>query len=452
MRRPATTASPAEGAAGFTIRPARPDEVREVAGLWCDAFPGKRTLAERVRMLETGGRYGGFETVLVARDGDQRLAGACKLYRMEQHLAGVAMPMMGLAAVAVPAFARRQGIGARLCTEAIRVAADRGDVLSTLYPFRPDYYDRLGWGLVGELHDYRSRTASLPKYDEARNVRPAGERDAGAIAACYGRVVERSNGPVSRDATGWAYRLTGEELGVRPVDGSTVWDRRADRGRAAIVYDDGDVTGYALLRFISARAVGDRRIHVRELVAETETAYRGLIGHIADQSPEWPLTRHFAREEERFGDRLTDPRPPRHRPARSLYFPTAQLARGPMLRLLNVPEALRLRRWFDAGGRPGAPTVFRIAVHDPERPENDGPWIATVTSAGTRVDAHGPHAKDEAVSAALRTGPATFARMFAGEISASDAGRLGRAEVSGDVAMLDRAFATRERFWLLDEF
>lgn len=458
-----------------TIRPAASDDIDAVAALWCEAFPGKRTAAERARMLETGGRYGGLETVLVARH-DHGLVGACKIYRLTQHVAGVAMPMMGLAAVAVAAVARRQGLGARICGRAIAAARDRGDVISTLYPFRPDYYERLGWGLVGELHEYRFATAALPMYDETRYVRLARDpADADALAACYGRVAARSNGPIERDARIWAYRLAGEELGVRPIamgsDQVVVANSEASeasetagspgsavgggtgRGRV-VVYDRDGVGGYMLLRRV-AGAGRDGELHIRELVAETEHAYRGLLGYVARLADRLPIARHTARGEERFGDRLSDPRPPGGRRARSLYFPTARLIRGPMLRVLDVPRALALRRYFNeraAGVR--LPTTIGVEVSDRQVPENHGPWLVRIEPNKAIVTPAGVEPGDARISADARisTDASTFARIFAGELAPSDAARLGAARCEGDVGVLDGAFATEERFWLLDEF
>lgn len=407
-------------------------------------------------MLESGGRYGGLETVLVMRDAEGSLAGAGKIYRMESHIAGAPLPMMGLAAVAVAPAYRGRGLGARLCTEALRVAADRGDVVSALYPFRPDYYERLGWGLVGELHDYRFETAALPRYEESRHVRPAAATDGDAIAACYARVAARSNGPITRDRRVWAYRLAGEELGVRPPPTDAASETlRSGPGLRAIVFDDGGVTGYALLRSASRRGRGDRTLEIREMVAESERAYRGLLGRVAARSDRWPLGRHFARPEERFGDRLSEPRPPGRPTARSLYFPTARIVRGPMLRVLDVAGALRARPWFEAGGaRAGC---LRIRVPDAQCPENEGPWLVRLDDAGVGVveavrdGVDGRREADEP-DAELSTDASTFARIFAGDISASDAARIGRATVRGDASLMDRSFATSERFWLPDEF
>ena len=430
------------------IRPAAADDIPEIARLWDDAFPGKRTVADRIRMLETGGRYGGLESVMVATTSDRGIVGATKIYRMTEYLAGTPMPMMGLAAVAVTPTMRRRGIGARLCTEAIAAAADRGDALSVLYPFRPDYYERLGWGLVGALHEYRFHTRALETGADDGHVRAAAlERDAEAVAACYGRIAAASNGPIRRDRRVWAYHLTGQELGVRPVDVGAVWAGETESPVRTVVYDDGDIRGYGLLRYVTRGDPEGNTLQVRELLAESDEAYRGLLGHIAAQHDRWPRCHYFARPHERLGDLLTDPRPPGFRGARSLYFPTARIVRGPMLRLVDVRHALRKRRFFDAGG--GTATTLAVEVSDPQRPANNGPWTVRVEAdGGTEVEPGEAPSPD----AALRTDAPTLARIFAGEVSATTAAVQGRAQVEGDTTLLDRAFSTRQRFWLLDEF
>mgnify|MGYP001077600616 CR=1 FL=1 len=441
MTRPLTGTS-------IRIRTAEPDDIRPLAELWCDAFPGKRTVAERIRMLEHPGRFGGLEHVLVAADEHAGVVGACKALHMTQYIAGVAMPMMGLAAVAVAPDWRRQGLGERLCVAAVELAADRGDVLSALYPFRPDYYRRLGWGLVGGLHEYRIRTDAIQAGRISSHIRDARlERDTEAIAACYRRVAVASNGPLERDRHIWAYQLEGVDLGAQPVDADALWTARAEPAYRVVVHDDGDVTGYALLRGLRQDTSAHNTLEVRELVAESDTAYLGLLAHIAAQWDRWPRTHYCARPDELFPELLKDPRPPRFREVRSLYFPTARIVRGPMLRLVDVPGALRLRRFFDTG-QPRTATLA-ITVSDEQRPENRGPWTVRLDAEGAaEVEENGDGDPD----AALDADAATLARIFAGELAPGRAARLGRARVDGDATLLDRAFAARERFWLLDEF
>lgn len=430
------------------IRYARPDDVEEIATLWCEAFPGSRSMAERMRMLETGGQYGGIETVLVARDPAGRLAGACKIYRMTQHLAGVAFPMMGLAAVAVSPFARRRGLGAALCSAALHEARARGDALSSLYPFRPSYYQRLGWGLAGRMLRHRFRTDALPDYEEGRSVRPARlPDDADAIADCYGRVAARSNGLLLRDRRIWAYRLSGQELGVRPVDEeAALGGKRGGRDRIAVC-DDGGVRGYIIVRSSPARSPDEASLAVRELIAEDESAYRALLGHVAAQRDQWPRGLHYARPEEGFGDRLSDPRPPRFTGSRSLWFPTATVVRGPMLRAVDLEVVLRARPMAAARG-----LTLGLAVSDPQLPDNDGPWRIVPGEAGDGA-ANGVERGDgDVCDARLETDAAMLARILAGDVAPSAAARQGAAAVDGRVDLLDRAFAAPETFRLLDEF
>src|SRR5690606_11490533 len=163
----------------------------------------------RVRHLETGGVFGGVETAWLAeRDG--RPVGAFRAYALTQHLHGSTWPMMGLAAVAVDETARRRGIGRALCDHAIRVARERGDTLSMLYPFRPAFYQALGWGMCGELHQCRFRPESLITAGRAADVRRAGPGDAAAIAACYDRVARESNGLIARTPRIWRSHLESE--------------------------------------------------------------------------------------------------------------------------------------------------------------------------------------------------------------------------------------------------
>src|SRR5690606_1077149 len=126
------------------IRPAEHHDIRNLSELWARAFPGERTVEQRVRHMETGGVFGGIETAYLAeRSG--RAVGAFRAYALTQHMHGTPYRMMGLAAVAVDETARRRGVGRELCEHAVRIARDRGDVLSVLYPFRPAFYHALGW-------------------------------------------------------------------------------------------------------------------------------------------------------------------------------------------------------------------------------------------------------------------------------------------------------------------
>jgi predicted acetyltransferase len=404
------------------IRPADHGDIPSLASLWARAFPGEQTVDERIRQLETGGVFGGIESSWLAERGG-RIVGAFRAYALTQHMHGVPCRMMGLASVAVDETARRRGVGRELCEHAIRIARERGDVLSMLYPFRPAFYHALGWALAGEMHAYRFRPEYVVDPGGAQRVRRALPDDSAGIAACYGRVAATSNGMISRTPRIWRSHL----------------DVAATH--SYVTGSDG-VNGYAIVRFGRSSSPDEKPLFVRELVAEDHDAYDALLSWIAAQRDAWRLVHYEASPDERFLHRLSDPRVPGHHPARYLWAPVARVIRGPMLRLLDVRAALEQRsRWSGV-----APVRFTLDVVDEVVPENHGAWA--VDFDGRRVTV----ARAAAARPLLRLPVTTLAQIFCGEISVSEALMLGLAEADGDVSAIDALFRVTSCFRLLDEF
>jgi predicted acetyltransferase len=411
---------------------AKRDDIPELATLWAHAFPGERTVAERMRQLAEGGAYGDLEDIRLLREGG-RVVAACRLYRMRQHLGGALLPMMGLAAVAVAPQWRRRGAGRELCAAALREARDRGDVLSVLYPFRPSYYRALGWAMVGELHRYRFRPESLLA-EEAAPLRLAENDDVAGIAACYASHAAASHGPIERGPAAWKHHLG------------------QPRTTAFVLERDGAVRGYLLARYGRGAARERRVLEIRELVASSPTYTDRMLGWVRAQRDLWRLVQYDAAPDEHFAHRLAEPRPPGFRPARELWDPVARVIRGPMLRVLDVEAALRARRcWGDAGA-----ASFTVELLDRELPENEGPWEVRLGGAGSGAEVGrtegGRGGPARGAGTRLSTDATGFAAILGGELGVAVAVRLGLAEAAGDVAALDRAFRAPAAFRLYDEF
>jgi predicted acetyltransferase len=405
------------------VRPAQDAEKRAVAQLWNHAFPGERTVEDRVRALEDGKPYGGLEITFVA-ELRGRLVGAFRAYKMAESVNGVLMPMMGLASVAVSPDARRRGIGKVMCRQALLHARERGDYVSVLYPFRPDFYRSLGWGLVGELHSYRFRPEALSLDDNSLAVRMAGNGDHEGMAACYDRVARQSNGLILRSPYAWKHML-------------------ADANTHAVVFEQNGIKGYAVITYGRGQSREERPLFVRELIAEHKSAYCGLWGWFSEQRDLWREIRYDARVEEFFAFRLSDPRPPGERNARTLWDPVARVIRGPMLRIVNVQEALA-KRAYD----PEIKLVLKLNLFDSELDDNRGECRVAFANGKAEIGAWPGGAADVEMSTTM----ANLSQIFVGEITCTQAAQLGGSELKGKTELLDRVFATRERFWLLDEF
>lgn len=404
------------------FRPGESADIPALARLWTDAFPGERSTADRMDTLESGGPHGGIETVFLA-ESDDVLLGACRLIPCRQILVGSDISMLGLAAVAVSPGARRRGVASELCRRALAEGVSRGHLASVLFPFRPAFYRRLGWGLVGELQSFRFLPESLPEAGDPM-VEPGGPADEPAVAACYERVARGSNGLLIRDEVLWRKHL------------------EAPATQLLVARVAGGIGGYLLARYGRKRTSDRGTLHVRELVAEDEAAYGRLLGWISAQRDVWRRVRYDASPDENFAHRLADPRPPGYRPARHLWAESARVIRGPMLRILDVRAAIEQRRQWGAV----APFSFELQVEDRELPANRGPHRFEFD--GARVGA----ARGASVSARLRVGPSVMAQIWSGEIGVEAAAGMGLGSGDGDLAALDALFRPGRAFRILDEF
>ena len=86
-----------------------------------------------------------------AYDGS-RLVAQALLRKFRQYWGGSELPMAGIAAVGVAPEDRGRGVASLLMGEAVRRAAELGDVVSALYPAAVTLYRRQGWELAGAQH------------------------------------------------------------------------------------------------------------------------------------------------------------------------------------------------------------------------------------------------------------------------------------------------------------
>ncbi len=368
------------------LRRATPDDIAALAELWALAFPGKRTAADRAEALRDGGPWGGWEDCwLVESNG--RVDGALRTLSLTVRVFGRPLPVLGVAGVAVAPHARRRGLGSAMTRAALRIGRDRGDLLSALYPFRVDFYARLGFGLAGELHRYRFPPEGLPLFpgmERVERISSSGEELPGIHEAlgplCHGHVV--------RSARRWEAVLQNAPIafGIR----RPAWGTGGGGGPAAW-------SGYLLGRV--ARLSGGRghAFRIAELLVEDGDAYRAALGWLAAQRDAWREVTYDARPGERFEQVLANPRLPGTGSTRELWFQSATVLRGPMVRILDVPGVL---------GRLGASEGTGLALVDPELPENTGRWRVgaepvLVERVSTSVEPGEPGVLNPALAASL---------------------------------------------------
>ena len=344
-----------------------------------------------------------------------RLVGVALYHDMRQWWYGRAVPMAGVASVAVAPEHRGRGIARRLMADLLAEMVRRGYPISALFPATMSMYRSLGWELAGarETAEIPARSLSplappdLPPEAGPVVLKRAEPGDAAAVNSVIGRVHEaaRDCGPIT-----WDEATVRQWLGDRDLyaylshDGFLIYHWHD--GNDAVFVEGAEAMSAATVRAFWS--------HVSSHASIAEKVY----ARVGAADAFWWLTR------ERDAD-VTH---------RSLW----------MLRVVDAPAAIAAR------GFPAATSLsVPLDLADGARPENSGRWELTVAEGKGSLS---PLASPPAAGPPLALGPRGLAALYAGTPVAT----LRRAALAsggspeGDAA-LDAAFGGATAY-MLDSF
>jgi predicted acetyltransferase len=281
-----------------------------------------------------------------------RLVGALVLVPMGQWYGGRAVPMTGVAGVAVAPEARGSGVAQAMMATCVRELHQGGTPVSALYPATLSLYRGAGYEVAGYRYRVRVPTTELPRAPREPAVREMNQRDEQAVVAAYSARAAHSSGWLDR--------------------GPYVWRRvRAPQEKPArgfVVEVDGVIEGYTYLLEHPTGGPDEYRVEASDLVATTERAARRLLAFLAAHRS--------------IPDQLTWSGDPTDAvigllPDRRLCMdvPTAW-----MNRVLDVPAALEARGYASA-----LQGELHLAIRDTLLPENAGSWVVTVADGRAQV-------------------------------------------------------------------
>lgn len=339
-----------------------------------------------------------------------RLCAMAGTYGMAQYFGGRAVPMGGLASVAVFPDRRGEGLAKHVCTASLRAMRERGEVISSLYPATTSLYRALGWEVAG-LYLWQKLVPTvlhaLPQPGR-KALRPAPLEDLSLLRDCYDRMAAGCPGFLAR--------------------GDAWWDRLAFVWKSHSIYavsnERGGLDGYLVYLKLDGEYSGlggPFRIAVRELVACTRDAALAL----------WRLCGQWSTQvSDVFAVGTLDDTLLFVSPDQVLQ-PLAQIRW--MTRIVDAPGAIAAR------GFPECLDVEApLALRDALFPENDGSFVLRVRKGQGEL-ARSSRATSDAPS--LEIGG--LASLYTGFASTSRLARAGLLEGGSPAARdaLDAAFA-----------
>ncbi|MEZ4515918.1 MAG: GNAT family N-acetyltransferase [Chloroflexota bacterium] len=179
------------------IREIQEGELDEFLRITTEAFPGMNgaTPDDRAAMLErmkrvmnepTAHFFGVFD--------DGQLVGVMRLYDFTMKLHSTRTLVGGVGGVAVDLLHKKEHVAADIIAFYHNYYRNKGAALTSLYPFRPDFYKRMGYGFGAKMNRYAFKAAALPPGKGKSHVDFLMADDKADLAACYDRFLEQTNG------------------------------------------------------------------------------------------------------------------------------------------------------------------------------------------------------------------------------------------------------------------
>ncbi|MGH7336847.1 MAG: GNAT family N-acetyltransferase, partial [Myxococcota bacterium] len=325
------------------IRSLRAPELEQAWELDRDAFHVKPAGREGFVRLDPARAIGTFE--------GERLIALCFTHPLAQHFGGRAVPMGGLASVAVVPDRRGEGLATRVCRESLHAMRARGEVISTLYPASTGLYRKLGWEVAGFYVWHKLAPGALHALPapERKAVRPASLAVLANLRACYDRVAPSMPGSLARDDAWWD-RLAG------------FWQPHS---RYVATDERGEVEGYVIYEQLDGEYSvlgGPRRLFVREIVAATRDAALALWRLLGTWSSQVSALYLIGPVDD--GLLLLAPEQELQVLAQTRW----------MTRVVDAAAAVAMRGYAE-----GVEIEVPLALDDPVLPENEGSYVLRIS-------------------------------------------------------------------------
>ncbi|MED4781807.1 enhanced intracellular survival protein Eis [Brevibacillus choshinensis] len=406
------------------IRPISLEDINEVVRITAMAYPGNNLLApenqkrftERVRDTLENDQNASFHGLFR----EQRLVGVMKWYDLPMNVHGVPLLTGGIGTVAVDLLHKKEKVAKAMLRGFLTTYRESGVSLVSLYPFRVDFYKKMGFGVGTKINQYRIKPASLP-FTSKDQVFYLGEADREQILACYHRIVRQTHGMIKK---------TEREL-----------ESFQEQPEQVVVgcKKEGKINGYLVFQF--QRCHDENRLQndivVKEFLYETYEAMAQLLSFLQSQSDQ--INRIvLTTADEDFHVLLSDPGNGTDRMLPSVYHESHLSGVGLMYRVIDVPgffHQLSQRRF----GKESC--LLRLNIRDTFLPENEGSWLIDFREGL-------PHVIEEGtVDVELGMDISDFSSLVMGSVGLRKLHLYGLAEVSDEKAipLLDRLFAAREK-------
>jgi len=325
-----------------------------------------------------------------------KMLGGMRLYDYRMNLYGAEVAVGGVGSIAVDLLHKKEKVAKELISFYLHDYRNKGAAFAALYPFRVDFYKRMGFGIGAKMHEYRVKPAALPNKGNKQPLCYLTSENREELIACYQRVMERAHGMIAKTA------FESEMLFANPEHHFVGYR------------ENGELQGYLVYHFQKAHDENFliNNLVVKELIYEQPQVLSSFFAFLHSQSDQ--INRIVIRtQDDSFHHLLADPGNGSERMIPHVYHESHASGVGIMYRVLDIKEAFKQLSNRNFGGQT---CRLKLTVRDTFLSENDGSLLVQFTNGQAALDEMDDWdveiAMDIAEFSSLLVGAVSFKRIY----------------------------------------
>ena len=175
-------------------------DFKEYTRLSLEAYPAmfpemrEEQIENWVKLMQTQQKTG-EDIQYIGYYRDHKLLGAMRLHTFTMNVHGVEMPAGGVGNICVDLTHKKEHIAKELMQYFHNLCMEKGIPFVLLWPFRHDFYRKMGYGYGRKYNKYMYKPVDLPRGDKT-GVEFMGETDVDALLECFNRYASVTHGMI----------------------------------------------------------------------------------------------------------------------------------------------------------------------------------------------------------------------------------------------------------------
>ena len=403
--------------------------------IWAGAYPGQvpKNFTKEMRKqkkdewIKTNNEnpivnfYGCFQ--------DDKLLGGLILYDFEmtlysQHI----MQCGGIGEVCVDLLYKKEHVSKELMQFAHTHFYERGYCLICLYPFKPGFYAKMGYGLGNKMNQYQFEPKAIPT-QEKRNISFLTVDDIQSLSECFNRYAKTTHGMILRS------------------EDNDFFQRMVYGMKVVGYWENEKLLGYLAFRMkpVDGGSWLQHNIHIMEFIYETPEVLLSLLTFLATQQDQVHRIIYNTHDHD-FHHLLKEPRSHGNESIFHIFQESNIQGVGIMYRVINIAKFFTSLSNHSFGNQS---IKLKITILDTFLPENNGEHIVHFLNGYPKVVS-----TNDDYEAELTLDIARFSSLIMGCVKTSKLSKYGLMEITDKnmLQLLDELFRTDEPPFTIEPF